>query len=88
MLLSNNQQQFEADLRDLLNSAAGRRVLKIILGECNLLKPSFVQKDVQATAYNEGIRSVGLWLSVWIDQASPGELYKILTEKLGDEHGS
>jgi hypothetical protein len=55
--------QAEDDLAWVLGDARGQRVLASIVAQCGVSRLSFVAGDPMATAFNEGRRSVGIWLS-------------------------
>ena len=67
------------DMRAALTHTNTRRVFRRLLAWSNVLGQSW-QKDAGATAYNEGLRAVGLWLAQLVEDASPGELAALLRE--------
>jgi hypothetical protein len=68
-----------SDVRSVLKTRQGRRVLFRILGESRILQASFAQ-DPAVTAYNEGQRSVGLKLLATIHDADPTAYVRMLEE--------
>jgi hypothetical protein len=70
-----------SDMRAVLNLAAGRRVLGAVLQASNLLRPSYAPGDALGTAYNEGLRAVGLWLKLEIDRADPEAFARLLNKE-------
>jgi hypothetical protein len=66
------------DLRAVLSFPAGRRVLLRALWQSNVLGRSYAPADALATAHNEGIRSVGVWLVNEIDSAETGGFARLL----------
>ena len=77
---SSNDVQIVTDMVTALNSAEMRRVLLRILVRSNLMQASY-RESALATAYNEGLRAVGLWLKQEIDKADPEAFARLLTEK-------
>lgn len=67
------------DVRSVLKTRQGRRVLFRILGESRILHASFAQ-DPAVTAFNEGQRSVGLRLLATIHDADPTAFVRMLDE--------
>lgn len=55
--------QFENDIKSLLMNAAGRRVLNHILQHCGTDTASFSPNQSDITAFKEGRRDVGIWLT-------------------------
>ena len=64
----------------VMQSEAGRRVLRRILRETHLYRVSFVSGDPAATAFREGQRNVGLWLLAKLTKASDSLAFEILRE--------
>lgn len=69
------------DLLTALKSPEMRRVLRRMLQKSNLLQPSYARGDALGTAFNEGLRAMGLWLKAEIDTADPEAFARLLTEK-------
>lgn len=78
-----DEAQAAEDLRSVLRTAAGRRVLRRVLGKSNLMGSSF-GGDNASTEFNEGLRRVGLWLAEKIETAAPGEFARLLAESSND----
>ncbi len=88
-LSSKTHDQDREDLRAMLSAPEGRRVLRRILGATSFIAPSYAPGDALATAYNEGLRAVGLWLFGEIENTAPGEFARLLLEssKLKEGNG-
>lgn len=71
--------RLKEDMRAALTHENTRRVFRRLLAWSNVMGQSW-QKDAGATAYNEGLRAVGLWLAQHIEQAQPGELAALMRE--------
>lgn len=74
-------------IRDEINSfmgtTGGRKfILDLIFVKCGVLRASFVQKDSMASAFNEGMRSVGLDLLATVDRYAPDLLLLARREQL------
>ena len=69
------------DLQILLQTTEGERVLAAILQASNLFGPSYRTGDTGAMLYNEGLRTVGLWLKTEIDKADPEAFARLLRVK-------
>lgn len=64
----------EEDLRAVMSTAPGRRVLMRLIYETGRAQArSFVAGDQHATAYNEGRRDVGLSLGEECNRVSPAK---------------
>lgn len=62
----------QRDLAALLDTPAGRRFVWRLLSQCGVggeRRLSYVQRDSNHTAFNEGVRYVGetLWAELWRD---------------------
>ena len=68
------------DLISVLGKAEGRRLVRRILEQSNAFGASYAKADALATAYNEGLRAVGLWLMHEINRADPEALGALLRE--------
>lgn len=76
------RRQAEDDIRNVLGTPAGRRLLwRIIAGSSAAFGPSFTA-DALTTAYNEGRRAVGIDLLVQCQKAAPVDYVKMLTEHM------
>lgn len=74
------KEQNKAAFRAVMGTAEGRRVIGLILGVCNLLGPS-TASDPYKTAYNEGMRGVGIWLKNTINALDKHNYITILKEQ-------
>lgn len=75
------KRQREADLADLRAVAAtpgGVRVLRRILERCGVYKLSYAP-DAGATAFNEGMRNIGLWILSEVEESAPEQIVALLT---------
>ena len=54
--------QAMTDLRTVIEAPEGRRFLRRVLEQSNILSPSYAAGDALGTAYNEGLLSVVLFL--------------------------
>lgn len=72
---------FRSDLRKVMQSNEGMRFLWKLLGDCGIYEQSFVFNSERLTAFNEGRRSIGLWLQVEMSQAAP-ELHVEMIQKM------
>ena len=70
--------QAMTDLRTVIEAPEGRRFLRRVLEQSNILSPSYAAGDALGTAYNEGLRAVGLWLKAEMDRARPGSFTRIM----------
>lgn len=78
---NNKNSQATTDMITALKQAETRRVLKRILQKSNLLRPSYAVGDALGTAFNEGLRAVGIYLKTEIDRADPEAFARLITEK-------
>jgi hypothetical protein len=74
-----NRQQILEDMRFLLKRPEGRRALRRIFNQTNLMGLSKALNALD-TAFNEGARSAGRALAELIEQAAPGEMGRLLME--------
>ncbi len=74
------KEQLLEDLRELIKTPVGRRVLKAILAESQPLKLSYVPGDSHASAFNEGVRAPGIWLFKFLELAERGSALKIINQ--------
>ncbi|WP_347989485.1 hypothetical protein [Methylomonas sp. AM2-LC] len=70
------------DLRTVLNTVQGRRVLSRIMYICHKDEQSFVPGAADLTAFNEGSRRVGVEISNWIRNDFPDLYIQLLSENL------
>lgn len=69
------------DLREVLNTEAGQRVLWRILSECEIFRVSFTGDEY--TNYYEGRRSIGLFLVNEICEVDSDAFYKMHIQSVG-----
>lgn len=67
------------DMLAALRHENTRRVFRRLLSWCNVMGQSW-QSEASCTAYNEGLRAVGLWLAGQIEAAMPGEMARLMRE--------
>lgn len=67
------------DMKDVLSSVPGRRVVWRYLSECGVFQQS-ARDSGSWTYFNEGKRSVGLMLLADINEADPESYLKMLNE--------
>lgn len=72
------QRQVE-DMRSVLNTVQGRRVVWRYLCECKVFETSFHPSGSQ-TYFNEGMRNIGLQLLADINESSP-EAYQVMLKE-------
>lgn len=76
------RQQADADLAALMSTATGRRFMWWLLdGVCGINSGSFVG-DSHATAYNEGMRAVGIRVLQEVQRVAEGDYVHMLKEQL------
>ncbi len=78
MAHNRDNSQAATDLRTVIEAPEGRRFLRRVLEQSNILSPSYAAGDALGTAYNEGLRAVGLWLKAEMDRAKPGSFARII----------
>jgi hypothetical protein len=71
------------DMRAALRHGNTRRIFRRLLSASNVMGISKAV-DPESTAYNEGVRAVGLWLATRIENAAPGEFAALMRES-GEE---
>lgn len=76
---SKGNSQAMTDMRTVIEAPEGRRVLRRMLEQSNVLSPSYAAGDALGTAYNEGLRAVGLWLKAEMEKAKPGSFARIIS---------
>ena len=69
-----------SDMLTALKVPEVRRVFLRIFAHSNILQASY-RKDAMDTAYNEGLRAMGLYLKKEIDKADPEAFARLLTER-------
>lgn len=70
--------QLGENLRTVMATLAGRRVLWTVLADSGLFRSSYTGGD--GTIFNEGMRNVGLRLAARLRAASPAEYLRMLEE--------
>lgn len=73
-----------ADLREVLDSAAGRRLLWRLLGHCGVYRSTFSTNALQM-ATSEGQRNVGLFLTAEIMEADTSKYLLMQNESISKE---
>lgn len=72
-----------SEIQSLMSTVEGRKfILDLIFTKCGVLRASFVQKDSMASAFNEGMRNVGLDLLAMVDRYAPELLLLARREQL------
>ena len=66
------------DVRNVLATPSGRRVIRKILEDTQLFRQTFAGEQTHMTAFASGARNVGLTLFNDLSEASPDTLLKIL----------
>ena len=72
------------DLKTVLKTPQGRRVLWQILQAAQVRQHGFIPGDALATAFHCGQRSIGLFLLNEIEQAVPGAYQQMRSEYLAE----
>lgn len=75
--------QSRDDLKFVMGSAQGRRVLKRVMNQCGVFRSSFTGNS--ETFFREGARNVGLYLHGQMLDADPNQYLLILQEKLEED---
>jgi hypothetical protein len=70
-----------SDLRKVLSSESGRRLVKRLLERAGVFRISFTPGDQGVTAFNEGNRNLGLWVMAMVVDHCPEFLQAVLKEK-------
>ena len=68
------------DVRCVLSTPEGKRFIARLIDHTLLLGQSYAPGDPYATAYNEGLRRVGIFIAAECQAAQPGTLAKLFTE--------
>ena len=71
--------QERSDLKRVMDSPEGRRVLWRVMAYAGTFKPSFTE-DSYLTAHNEGMRRVGIEINKWIMTVNPLMFSKMQAE--------
>jgi len=85
MKQSNNQldEALKNDILTLLEIPAARRFFLKLFCQTHLLELSY-SLDQSAAAYNEGLRTVGVWLKLVLETSRPGEFARLLLEEVNN----
>ena len=75
------REQELADVEAVLNLPAGRRFYKRMLALSNALGASYTYGDTHATAFNEGLRRMGISLLSDAGQSCPELLQELLSNE-------
>lgn len=78
---TNPAQLAEEDLKWIMSSPRGRRVMQRVLEATNHLQSSFVAGDPHVTAFNEGRRYVGLLIVTDIRRHCPHQEFAMNEER-------
>lgn len=73
------------DIREIVSSPKGRRVLYRLLDESRITAASFVAGQPDVTNFNEGKRDIGIWLLTDLMKASPDAYAQMVREKSSEE---
>lgn len=74
------REQAQADLREVMGTPAGRRVVWRLLERCRLFSTSFTGNS--ETFFREGERSVGLWLLQELEALAPEAFATMWAEQI------
>lgn len=69
-----------ADVLYLMTDAAGRRLAYRLLSNAGVFRTTFVPGDPHGTSFNEGQRSLGLWLLSEIMEIAGAQYTQMLEE--------
>lgn len=79
--LSKTRRDELSDIKSVMSTENGRRVMYRILVRAGIYKTSYVAgSDPQHTAFNEGGRNIGLWTLSELEQAAPASYLKMMEE--------
>lgn len=77
------QEQYDADLRELLSTSAGRRFFyRVCHDTCRILAKSYTGNS--DTFFNEGRRSIGVFLWEEGQRVAPADVVQCLVDSLRD----
>ena len=82
-LQAEKAKQADDDIRVLVSTRSGRRLLWRLLQRSGLDRPSFADSD-RLTAFNEGMRAFGLQLGAEVQRVSPDGYAAAFREALDD----
>lgn len=75
------------DMRKILSIPEGRRYVWSELERCKVFAPSFSLNNIQ-TAFNEGVRSIGISLLSDVEVAKPGSYTQMFSEFMSKENSA
>lgn len=73
--------QRDADLTTVMSTPAGRRFVARLLRNAKLEEPSFCGEQTHGSAFNEGVREMGIRIKRELQRVCP----KLMLEMLGEE---
>lgn len=76
---------YRDDLRWVMSTAQGRRLIAAILAQCGANRISFSDSD-RITSFNEGSRNIALMLQADLEQACPDLHLKLMMESYQAKH--
>lgn len=79
-MMTGKQTQAMADMITALKVPEARRVIIRILAKTNILQPSYTKGDALGTAYNEGLRAIGIYIKGEIDRADKEAFARLIAE--------
>lgn len=74
------QRKEGADFVDLMSTQSGRRMAHQLLARAGVFHTSFAPGDPHVTSFNEGKRSIGLYLLAMITEHTPTQYPLMLKE--------
>lgn len=78
--------QQASDLRNILERPEGRRLLQRLIRVSGVLRQSYAGHDTTGTAFNEGCRSMGIYLLNQVSAYAPESFLTILEPEQGEQH--
>lgn len=75
----NEQQRWLSTVRRVMKSAEGRELVHTLLERCRVFRQTLVPGAPDATAFNEGRRSIGLQLLQEVLDAAPESYMQVMT---------
>jgi hypothetical protein len=83
----NAHQNLLDDVKHVLDTIQGRRVLYHLLSEAGIYRVSFDASNACITAYNEGRRKTGLQLLELLEEANEGLFSQMINENRTNRNG-
>ena len=77
--LSVKDQQDQEDIRKVLSTPEGRRLVWRMMDQTKMLAPDLFSPDPQQLSYQTGKRDVGVWLYAEIVKADPQRFIEMIT---------